>query len=156
MNRTLAIFAAFIMLLSAPMGVNAAGSGSDDNSSSASNIKDTYQNAVKAVNAENYKKAINLLNEVIGKKPRHPDALNYLGFSHRKSGDYARAVSYYKKAISLEPQHRGANEYLGQAYVELGNLDAAVKQLNILEDICGTSCEEYSSLKTSIDKAKKS
>ena len=76
MNRTLTIFAALIILLSAPTGVNAAGSGSDDNSSSASNIKDTYQNAVKAVNAENYKKAISLLNEVIGKKPRHPDALN--------------------------------------------------------------------------------
>ncbi|MGB0632311.1 MAG: tetratricopeptide repeat protein, partial [Alphaproteobacteria bacterium] len=116
-------------------------------------VNDTYRMAVKAVDAKDYRKAISLLNDVIDQKPRHPDALNYLGYSHRKSGDYARAVTYYKKALSLDPEHRGANEYLGQAYVELGNLNAAVERLNALEKICGIDCDEYASLKISIDAA---
>ena len=58
-----------------------------------------------------------------------------------------------KKALSLDPKHRGANEYLGQAFVELGNLKAAVERLDALEKICGVDCEEYKSLKISIDAA---
>ena len=141
------------MFIAAPTAVQAAGSSDDKEASSAPSPNDTYQMAVKAVNAKDYQKAIKLLNDVIGKKPRHPDALNYLGYSHRKSGDFARAVSYYKKALSLDPKHRGANEYLGQAYVELRNMNAAVEQLNALEKICGADCDEYKSLKVSIDAA---
>lgn len=153
MTRLYAIFAAAFLLLAAPVTAHAAGSSDDDSMSSRSSVDDTYRMAVKAVDAKDYRKAIGLLNDVIDKKPRHPNALNYLGYSHRKSGDYARAVTYYKKALSLDPEHRGANEYLGQAYVELGNLNAAVAQLDALEKICGIDCAEYNSLKISIDAA---
>ena len=152
MTRTFATFAAAVMLLAAPTTALAAGSD-NDKTSSATSVEDTYRMAVKAVDAKDYSKAIELLNDVISEKPRHPNALNYLGYSHRKSGDYARAVSYYKKALSLDPKHRGANEYLGQAFVELGNLKAAVERLDALEKICGVDCEEYKSLKISIDAA---
>ena len=152
MTRTFATFAAAVMLLAAPTIALAAGSD-NDKTSSATSVEDTYRMAVKAVDAKDYSKAIELLNDVISEKPRHPNALNYLGYSHRKSGDYARAVSYYKKALSLDPKHRGANEYLGQAFVELGNLKAAVERLDALEKICGVDCEEYKSLKISIDAA---
>ena len=152
MIRTLIIFGTAIMLFAAPVTSHAAGS-SDENTPSGPSVDDTYRMAVKAVEAKNYRKAISLLNDVIDSKPRHPNALNYLGYSHRKSGDYARAVTYYKKALSLDPEHRGANEYLGQAYVELGDLNAATERLNALEKICGIDCDEYTSLKLSIDAA---
>ena len=113
-----------------------------------------YRDAVRAVKAKEFRTAIKLLNKVIDEQPRHPDALNYLGFSHRKMGDYARGVSYYKKALSLDAAHRGANEYLGQAYVELGNIAGAEIQLASLEKICGMGCDEYKSLKQAIDSAK--
>ncbi|PPR11304.1 MAG: hypothetical protein CFH41_00885 [Alphaproteobacteria bacterium MarineAlpha11_Bin1] len=151
MTRTFAVLACATMLFSAPVIVNAAGSSDDNETASEASVNDSYRLAVKAVNAKHYPKAINLLNYVIEKKPNHPDALNYLGYSHRKSGDFARAVSYYKKALSLDPKHLGANEYLGQAYVELDNLEAAKTQLNKLEKICGTNCDEFKSLKLSLD-----
>ena len=154
MTRFFAIFAATFLLLAAPIPAHAAGSGDDNNtSSSGPSTDDKYDMAVRAVDAKDYRKAISLLNDVIDEKPRNPNALNYLGYSHRKSGDYARAVTYYKKALSLDPEHKGANEYLGQAYVELGNLNAAVERLDALEKVCGIHCDEYISLKTSIDAA---
>ena len=150
MNRYL-ILAAAVLLVATPLGtVQAAGSG-DGGSDSLPSVDDTYRQAVQAVDAKKYRKAISLLNDVIDQQPRHPDALNYLGYSHRKSGDYARAVTYYQKAISLDADHRGANEYLGQAYVELGNIPAAEKQLAALKRICGADCDEYLSLKQSLD-----
>ncbi len=146
------IFGAALLAMS-PAVSYAAGSSSDDTSSKPS-VKDNYRSAVRAVEAKDYRKAISLLNMVIDEKPRHPDALNYLGFSHRKLGDYSRGVAYYKKALSLEAEHKGANEYLGQAYVELGNMAGAEQQLSKLEEICGTDCDEYESLKEAIDAAK--
>lgn len=113
-----------------------------------------YDKAVKAVEAKEFRAAIESLNKVIEEKPKHPDALNYLGFSHRKLGDYAKAVSYYKRALSLEPEHKGANEYLGQAYVELGDLKSADERLSALVKICGMDCTEYKALKAAIDAAK--
>lgn len=152
MKRFLIIAAAVLLVAAPPGTVQAAGSG-DGGSASEPSVDDTYRQAVRAVDAKKYRKAIGLLNEVIDQQPRHPDALNYLGYSHRKSGDYARAVTYYQKAISLDADHRGANEYLGQAYVELGNIPAAEKQLAALKRICGTDCSEYLSLKKSLDAA---
>ncbi len=147
-----AIVAAALVAVSHPGHVQAA--GSDDMQTSRPSEDDTYSKAVRAVESENFRRAISLLNDVVKEKPRHADALNYLGYSHRKLGDYAIAVSYYKRALSLDAEHKGANEYLGQAYVELGNIVAADERLAALENICGTGCDEYRSLKKSIDEAR--
>lgn len=146
------LLAAFAVLAT-PAAVHAAGSGGMD-SILQSSAEDDYRKAVKAVEAEQYRTAVGLLNNVVKQKPRHPDALNYLGFSHRKLGDYALAVSYYQRALSLDRDHRGANEYLGQAYIELGNLAGARERLAELERICGTRCEEYKSLEEAIEAAR--
>lgn len=127
---------------------------SDNMETSRPSADDTYRKAVHAVKAEEFRDAVKLLNAVLKEKPRHADALNYLGFSHRKLGDYAIAVSYYKRALSLEENHKGANEYLGQAYVELGNIAAAEERLAALDRICGSGCDEYISLKKAIDDAR--
>ena len=153
MNRIYAIFLGAAILAISPTVTYAAGTGSDSSANEPS-MRENYNNAVRAVEAKDYRKAITLLNKVIDEKPRHPDALNYLGYSHRKLGDYARGVTYYKKALSLEADHRGANEYLGQAYVELGNLAGAEAQLASLARICGMDCDEYKSLKQALDAAK--
>ena len=154
MNRICTLVLGAALFAVTPGIAYAAGSGDDDSSSSEPSVRDNYRSAVNAVESKDFRKAISLLNKVIDEKPRHPDALNYLGYSHRKLGDYARGVTYYKKALSLEADHKGANEYLGQAYVELGNMVGAEKQLSALENICGTSCDEYKSLKEAIDAAK--
>ena len=140
---------AALSLFAASPAVYADGTGMSDLLQSAGD--NTYRDAVKAVEAKQYRTAIDLLDKVIEKKPNNPDALNYLGFSHRKLGEYGIAVTYYKRALALEPSHRGANEYLGEAYVELGNIPAAEERLTALAKICGTDCNEYRDLKAAID-----
>ena len=134
-------------------GAHAMGSGSSSPSSGPTTAE-LYEKAVKSVEAKEFRAAIESLNKVIEEKPKHADALNYLGFSHRKLGDYAKAVAYYKRALSLEPEHKGANEYLGEAYVELGDLKSAGERLAALDKICGMDCKEYKALKAAIDAAK--
>ena len=153
MNRIYAIFLGAAILAVTPNLTYAAGTG-DDSEANEPSMRENYQDAVRAVESKDYRKAIALLNKVIDEKPRHPDALNYLGYSHRKLGDYALGVTYYKKALSLEADHLGANEYLGQAYVELGNLAGAESQLASLAKVCGLDCDEYKSLKQALDAAK--
>ena len=148
---TLAAAAAAIVI--GMSGAYAMGSNSSS-PAAAPDTEATYRKAVEAVEAQQFRTAVGLLNKVIEDKPRHPDALNYLGFSHRKLGEYALAVSYYKRSLALEPDHRGANEYLGEAYVELGNLNGAMENLTALERICGTGCKEYKVLKAAIDAAR--
>lgn len=156
MKRIYAMFLGAAILAVSPTIAYSAGSGDDNNDTSSSepSVGKNYRDAVRAVEAKDYRKAITLLNMVIDEKPRHPNALNYLGFSHRKLGDYARGVTYYKKALSLDSDHKGANEYLGQAYIELGNIAGAEAQLASLERICGVDCEEYWSLRKAIKDAK--
>ena len=145
--------AALLLALNVPTTAVAMGSDNETPMAAPSN-DDIYRKAVAAVKEEQFRTAIGLLNAVIEEKPAHADALNYLGYSHRKIGDYAKAVTYYQRALSLEPDHRGAHEYLGQAYVELGNLNGAVQHLTALEKICGMDCKEYESLKAAIDAAR--
>ncbi len=134
-------------------GVHAMGSNSSSPAAEPG-TEEIYGKAVKAVEAKEFRAAVEHLNKVIEDKPKHPDALNYLGYSHRKLGDYSKAVSYYKRALALEPEHKGANEYLGEAYVELGDLKSAVVHLEALRKICGTDCTEYKTLKAAIDAAR--
>jgi tetratricopeptide (TPR) repeat protein len=100
-----------------------------------------------------YRDAIGILRHVIDAEPRNADALNLLGFSLRKAGDMRNAQGFYLKALKIRPNHRGANEYLGELYVEIGDLGKARAQLEALEAICGTSCDEYRELKSVIDAA---
>jgi predicted Zn-dependent protease len=142
-----------VALSLAVQGAHAMGSNSSTPASGPTTAE-LYEKAVKEVEAKEFRAAVETLNKVIEEKPKHPDALNYLGYSHRKLGDYAKAVSYYKRALSLEPAHKGANEYLGEAYVELGDLKSATERLDALDKICGTDCKEYKALKAAIDAAK--
>jgi hypothetical protein len=56
----------------------------------------------------------------------------------------------YTRALTLDPQHTGALEYQGVLFVILGDLDKANSNLDKIEAICGTSCEEYEELAEAI------
>lgn len=81
---------------------------------------------------------------------RDADALNYLGFCHRKLGKYPEALSYYQRALSVNPKHKGANEYLGELYLLMKNLPKAEEQLAILKGLCPAGCEELEDLEADI------
>ena len=109
-----------------------------------------YDEAVRAVNNERYRDAIEFLENVLADDPANADALNYLGYSHRKLGDFTIAITYYTRALKIDPDHRGANEYLGEAYLEINDLPNAVLRLDRLRAICGTSCEEFGELNAAV------
>jgi tetratricopeptide (TPR) repeat protein len=114
-----------------------------------------YDQAARAVAQEDYKKAIGLLERVVKAEPRNADALNLLGYSHRKLGDFPGAVGYYEKALAVAPEHRGALEYLGEAYAEQGQLDRARELQARLRKACPDGCDELRELDAAIAKAGK-
>jgi tetratricopeptide (TPR) repeat protein len=80
-----------------------------------------------------------------------PRVLNYIGYSHRKSGRLDEAFGYYNKALQIDPNFVLAREYLGEGYVAAGRVDLAKLQLTEIANRCGTTCEEYQELAEHIE-----
>ena len=113
-----------------------------------------YKKAQKSVDMQRYREALADLQKVIKDKPKHADALNLMGYSHRKLAEYDLAVRFYNRALEADPKHRGANEYLGEAYLELNNLPEAEMRLAKLNELCGTDCKEYKALAQAVEQYK--
>lgn len=140
---------AFLLTLGLAAPAYAAGSSSSSQTPYRSS-SDDYAKAVRAVKAEDYTTATNLLQKVVQKDSRNADAWNYLGFSERKLGHFDRSLNAYQSALRIQPDHRGANEYLGELYLQTGQLDKAKEQLSKLRSLCPSGCEEYSELEQAI------
>jgi tetratricopeptide (TPR) repeat protein len=132
------------------LGSAAMAAGSTSPSTKPAKTSDFEQGAA-AVKAENYERAIVLLQEVVAVEPKNADAWNFIGFSHRKLKNFDRALPAYEKALAINPKHRGANEYLGELYLQIGDLAKAKERLEKLDDICFFGCEEYNDLKAAIE-----
>lgn len=140
---------AAVAILAAPVAVSAMGSGGGS-SSTAKKVDPDYTQGVKAVDAQDWKRAITLLTGVVQRDNKNADAFNYLGYSFRKSGDYDSAFISYKKALKINPDHKGAHEYIGEAYLETGDLAQAEAHLKRLDSLCLFGCAEYTALKKAV------
>ncbi|MCH8999622.1 MAG: tetratricopeptide repeat protein [Proteobacteria bacterium] len=136
-------------VLSLGLASAAMAAGSTSSSTKPAKTSD-FEDGVAAVKAENYERAIDLLQKVVAVEPKNADAWNFIGFSHRKLDDLDRALPAYNKALAINPKHRGANEYLGELYLRTGDLAKAEERLEKLDDICFFGCEEYQDLKAAI------
>jgi tetratricopeptide (TPR) repeat protein len=101
--------------------------------------------------AERFDEALEMLNLV--QNPNTPKALNYRGYITRKLGRTDEGIGYYLKSVALDPQYAQVREYLGEAYVTQGKLDLAKEQLQVIQALCGTGCEEYQDLAEAIEAA---
>jgi Flp pilus assembly protein TadD len=108
----------------------------------------------KAVDAQDWKGAVDSFGRAAARNPRNADAQNLLGYSWRKSGNLDQAFKYYNEALRLDPDHRGAHEYIGEAYLMVNNLPKAEEHLARLNKLCFLPCSEYSDLKKAVDKYK--
>ena len=99
-----------------------------------------------AIEAKDWKKAIDNLNRAAATEPRNADIQNYLGYANRKSGSLDAAFRHYTEGLRLDPRHRGAHEYIGVAYLKAKQPAKAQEHLAKLETICGKNCEEYKDL----------
>jgi tetratricopeptide (TPR) repeat protein len=108
-----------------------------------------YKKASAKVDAGKYDDAIEILEDIVDDNPKHADAWNLMGYSHRKLGEYDDALEYYEKALKLKPNHVGANEYLGELYLEMKDLPKAEERLAVLTKACN-GCEEQKELEEKI------
>ena len=146
-----------VMLLAAasPVPVGAAGGGggggADGSGGVAGKPEDPrYTEAVTAIKAKEYGKAVPLLQDVVSRDAANADAYNWLGYATRKNGNPTGAIPYYEKALAIDPKHRGAHEYIGEAYLTLGDLAKAKRHLAALDSLCWLPCEEYRDLKKAV------
>ena len=109
-----------------------------------------YVAGKKAIEAEDWQRAIALLNKAVLRDDNTADTHNLLGFAYRHAGDFERAFTHYHRALNLNPRHRGAHEYIGVAYLLQDNLPKAEEHLAALKQICLIPCEEYEDLDAEI------
>ena len=114
-----------------------------------------YEAGKKAVEAHNYKAALDSFNRALAKEPNSADIHNYLGYSYRKSGNLDMAFKHYNEALKIDPKHRPAHEYIGEAYLMVNDLPKAEEHLKQLDKICFFRCEEYTELKEAIEEYKR-
>lgn len=152
-SRRILIFVLTLTGLAAtPLGW--ANMGADDDSAA---DNPALADARKAIEAEDWPRAIGLLNSAAESGAPNADVQNFLGYAYRKSGNLDAALRHYKKALDLNPQHKHAHEYIGEAYLIAGDLAQAEKHLAQLQKLCTPiPCEEVRELKRAIDEFKKS
>jgi len=149
-----AIVACLALAAALGLGPGPAGADGDRTPSPRPGEDPAYTQAVRAIEAGQYKAAIPLLEGVVARDQRNADAYNWLAYAVRKDGDPARAIPIYQKALALDPKHRGAHEYIGEAYLMIGDLKSAEQHLAALRNICLLPCEELQDLEREIARYK--
>lgn len=99
--------------------------------------------------AGRYDEAIAVLTLAANKKD--PRILNYLGYSHRKSGRIVVGLGYYEEALRQNPDYTLVREYLGEARLQMGDVAGAREQLGEIEKRAGKQSREYGMLSEQID-----
>ena len=143
-------FLSLAVVIAWVLGSSAFAAGGGGSESEAAPADPQYTEAVAAIKAQQYAKAIPLLKAYVARAGNDADAENYLGFASRKTGDLDAAFAHYNRALTLNPKHRGVHEYIGEAYLMTGNLAKAEEHLKTLDRLCFFSCEEYRDLKSAI------
>lgn len=113
--------------------------GTETTESEVPSVEDNYESAVELIKTKDYEGGLEMLLAIVEEDAENADIHSLIGFSSRKSGDLEQAYKYYASALELEPLHVGANEYLGELHVQVGDMDKANEQLEILAGICETS-----------------
>jgi Flp pilus assembly protein TadD len=110
--------------------------------------------ARSSIKAEKYNQAIQQLQAA--NETGSADWNNLLGYSLRKkqSPDLTGAEKYYQAALKIDPEHRSALEYYGELKLMNNDLPGAEAILARLNKVCTFGCEEYSDLKSAIQKYK--
>lgn len=147
------ILFAVSLTLAAPVLAAAGGGGSFPSTEPSSNdsaLEANYSQGEYLVKADKCEEAITFFEKVIAKKRRHADALNYLGYCHRKAGRKELALEYYQKALDVNDKHLGAHEYLGELYLMMNDLAKAEAQRAKLAALCPQGCTQLEDMDDAI------
>ena len=105
---------------------------------------------IRALEAEDFESAVRQLERAIVADPKSSLAYYHLGRSHRGLGDSVRALKYFRLALLIEPNNFPALHERGETLLAAGKADEAREVLSELEERCGGSCPETSSLRRAI------
>lgn len=107
------------------------------------------------IDAGDYDKAIAYLDyEVLEWYPENPEALTLKAYSQRSMGLHEEAMQNYNAALASDPTHKGALEYQGELYLKMGNQEAAMENLQKLQNLCPRGCEAHDILQAAIERFK--
>jgi tetratricopeptide (TPR) repeat protein len=109
-----------------------------------------YAQAEYLIKSDKCDEAIPFLEKVVSRHAKHADALNYLGYCHRKAGRLDVAKGYYDRALAADPKHLGALEYLGELFLMQKDLAKAQGQLAKLRELCPQGCMQLEDLEDAI------
>src|SRR6266852_5207952 len=98
--RLAALLVAFVPLSAANLDDEAA---SDD---------PNFQDGKKAVESQDWNKAVELLSKAVQSDPKNADAHNFLGYAYRKAGKFDASFNNYNEALKLNLKHKHAHEYI--------------------------------------------
>ena len=119
-------------------------------------IDPDYVAGKKALESQDWKKAIELLSKAMKTVSNNSEAHNLLGYAYRKTGNFEASFAQYDQALKLDPANRHAHEYMGEAYLLTNNLPKAEQHLAELQRLCSPiPCEEYKELKLAVDAYRK-
>jgi Flp pilus assembly protein TadD len=115
-----------------------------------SSVIDGYRQAYDLIyKQQNYAEAIVALRAL--NRDDHPDVANLIGFSSRKLGRTEDARDWYEKALAADPNHTRTWQYYGMWHLERGDRAKAEEHLTTIAALCGTTCEDYASLRNALD-----
>jgi hypothetical protein len=97
--------------------------------------EESYARGLPYVWKEEYEKALSYFLEAVKKDPRDAEAYFQIGYCNAQIGVYQDAVKAYQQAISLKPDFVMAHLLLGLAYLQLGDREAALKEVHALKDL---------------------
>ena len=109
-----------------------------------------------AIEAKDFKSAVENLTKAVQENPKDADAHTMLGYSYRKLGTFDKSLEHYQMALKIDSSHRSTHEYLGELYLDMKQPANAEIQLQALKKACPFfgKCSEYDDLKEAIDKYK--
>ena len=91
-----------------------------------------------------YDHALDALNAICDKNDAM--VLTMIGYSKRKLGALDEGIAIYHQALAIDPKNINTHEYLGEGYIDAGHIDLAEAELDTLQGLCGTTCEQYQDL----------
>lgn len=100
-----------------------------------------YQRGRAYALAGDYESGLKLLQAIDDKQDSM--VLTMIGYSLRKMGRVEEGIATYHQALAIDPDNIHTREYLGEGYVATGRADLAQVQLDKIEAVCGSGCEQY-------------
>lgn len=97
--------------------------------------------------------AIDAFETALALDPGHTPIFLDLAEASRAQGMQGKAIRYYREALSRDPGNFAAISGEGEALVEKGALEKAKLKLSQLQDMCGASCPETTSLAATISRS---